>query len=244
VKEQQNGTGDSVGTETPTDVVDAARKWIAEAIHEKAGRSRRDFRTRSCKCVTFQIPKGPERDAFISSLSSGELIPTSAKTYAYVGHIQTDASVRVAMVFQRSQLLHLSVGLNLRLAAWFAGNRWQETRTLVDASLQNMGLLNLKSRLATRLSGGQQQRLSLAKALIRQPDLLLLDEPLSALDAESSVQCMQMLAGFVNANRPLTRPRTIVFSSHSEEEALALATRMIRLEKGRIIEDKRVGAPS
>ncbi len=166
------------------------------------------------------------------------LIPES------LGHIQTDASVRVAMVFQRSQLLHLSVGLNLRLAAWFAGNRWQETRTLVDASLQNMGLLNLKSRLATRLSGGQQQRLSLAKALIRQPDLLLLDEPLSALDAESSVQCMQMLAGFVNANRPLTRPRTIVFSSHSEEEALALATRMIRLEKGRIIEDKRVGAPS
>ena len=166
------------------------------------------------------------------------LIPES------LGHVQTDASVRVAMVFQRSQLLHLSVGLNLRLAAWFAGNRWQETRPLVDASLQNMGLLDLKSRLATRLSGGQQQRLSLAKALIRQPDLLLLDEPLSALDAESSVQCMQMLAGFVNANRPLTRPRTIVFSSHSEEQALALATRVIRLEKGRIIEDKRVGATS
>jgi ABC-type nitrate/sulfonate/bicarbonate transport system ATPase subunit len=148
------------------------------------------------------------------------------------------------MVFQRSQLLHLSAGLNLRLAAWFAGNGWKETGPLGEASLQRMGLLDLKERLATRLSGGQQQRLSLAKALIGNPDLLLLDEPFSALDAESTAQSTQIISGFVNENRPLTRPRAIVFSSHSEAQTLALANRIIRLENGRIIEDKRVVATS
>lgn len=184
--------------------------------------------------VGLMGPNGSGKTTLLRALHG--LIPESR------GQVQTELDLRIAMVFQRSQLLHLSAGLNLRLAAWFAGRTWQEAGPLADKSLQNMGLLDLRERLATRLSGGQQQRLSLAKALIRQPDLLLLDEPLSALDAESSTQCIQTLSGFVNENRPLTRPRTIVFSSHSEAQTLALASRIIRLEKGRIIEDKPVRA--
>ena len=157
------------------------------------------------------------------------------------GSILRETNMRVAMVFQRSQLLHLSAGLNLRLADWFSGSRWSETGPRSRESLRGVGLLEIEARLATRLSGGQQQRLSLAMALIRQPDLLLLDETLAALDAESTAHCMQMLTGFVSENRPLAKPRTIVFSSHSEAQANALATRIIRLEKGRIIADEQLG---
>ena len=139
----------------------------------------------------------------------------------------------IAMVFQKSLLFrNMTVEQNINFAP-----RVNRTMSKVEYQKRTNELLELidmpgmgKKR-ATELSGGQEQRVSLARALMTQPKVLLLDEPLSALDAKLRVSMRQHI-------RRLNRETgtTMVFVTHDQQEAVEMATRIALMHNGRILQ--------
>jgi iron(III) transport system ATP-binding protein len=105
----------------------------------------------------------------------------------------------------------------------------------VTKTLEMVGLLEYRDRAATRLSGGQQQRLALARALTREPSLLLMDEPLSNLDAQLREQ---MRAELLRLQRE--SGLTSIYVTHDQTEALSLSDRIAVMNQGEIVQ---IGAP-
>ena len=110
-----------------------------------------------------------------------------------------------------------------------------EQSTLVTEVLEMVGLEKLRNRFPSELSGGQRQRVSLARAIAPKPSLLLMDEPLSALDAELR---MEMRKEIQRIHQQLGT--TIVFVTHDQGEALAMADRIVVMNHGEI---EQVDAP-
>ena len=104
--------------------------------------------------------------------------------------------------------------------------------------LEQVGLGDREGDLPARLSGGQRQRVSLARALVHNPRLLLLDEPLGALDALTRIEMHQLIEGLWRRNG-----FTALLVTHDVQEAVALADRVILIEEGRIALDERVALP-
>ncbi|GGY20043.1 ABC transporter ATP-binding protein [Paludibacterium paludis] len=110
-----------------------------------------------------------------------------------------------------------------------------DIKARVNAMLERVGLAEFADRPPAALSGGQRQRVAMARALVIEPALLLLDEPLSALDVKLRVELRGMI-------RDLQREAgiTTVFVTHDQEEALALSDQIAVMDKGRIVQ---VGTP-
>jgi multiple sugar transport system ATP-binding protein len=141
-----------------------------------------------------------------------------------------------AMVFQRPALYpHLNVrqnlgfGLALRDGAWpwISGTLRAERRERVSRAAQLLELTDLLERRPSELSGGQQQRAALGRALVREPAVFLLDEPLSNLDSRLR---MEMRRELLLLHRRLTA--TMVYVTHDQEEALTLGDRVVLLDRG------------
>lgn len=131
------------------------------------------------------------------------------------------------MMYQDSRLLPWktvldNVGLGLK------GN-WKEK---AEQTLEHVGLLPFKSQWPSTLSGGQQQRVALARALVHEPSLLLLDEPLSALDALTRMGMQNLIE-----NLWLDQQFTALLVTHDVREAVKLADRIILIEDGDITLD-------
>ena len=118
------------------------------------------------------------------------------------------------------------------------GGRGASLRERVDAALAEVGLADRRDAWPAELSGGQAQRVAFARALVREPDLLLLDEPFGALDALTRLR-MQTLFGRLRA----THGFAALFVTHDVDEALLLADRVLVLDGGRIAEDRPVSLP-
>ncbi|MET7424567.1 ABC transporter ATP-binding protein [Dactylosporangium sp. NPDC005555] len=139
-----------------------------------------------------------------------------------------------AVVFQEHRLLPWKrVAANVAL-----GVRGADLRSRVDAALDEVGLADRRDAWPAELSGGQAQRVAFARALVREPDLLLLDEPFGALDALTRLR-MQGLFGRLRA----THGFAALFVTHDVDEALLLADRVLVLDAGRIAEDRPVTLP-
>jgi putative spermidine/putrescine transport system ATP-binding protein len=137
---------------------------------------------------------------------------------------------RTAMMFQSYALFpHLSVRENIAFALRVRGVSKAERYAAADALMEKVRLSALADRLPAQLSGGQQQRVALARAAITQPRVLLLDEPLSALDEQLRIQMRQEL-------RHMQRDLGITFVhvTHTQLEAIALADLVVVMAKGRI----------
>jgi glycine betaine/proline transport system ATP-binding protein len=140
--------------------------------------------------------------------------------------------MRIAMVFQQFGLLpwrtvRENVGLGLELR----GEPAVSSRRIVTEQLELVGLSHWADHYCSELSGGMQQRVGLARALATNPDVLLMDEPFSALDP----LLRRKLQGELLALQQRVR-KTIVFVSHDLDEALRLGDRIAILEGGRIIQ--------
>ena len=136
----------------------------------------------------------------------------------------------VNTVFQNYALFpHMSVGQNVGYALDISGTAKAERDTRVAAALEMVGLKGLENRLPRQLSGGQQQRVALARAIIARPKLLLLDEPLSALDRNLR-QAMQIELKTLQAELGIS----FIFVTHDQEEALTMSNRVAVLSGGRI----------
>jgi iron(III) transport system ATP-binding protein len=139
-------------------------------------------------------------------------------------------SRNVGMVFQSYALWpHMSVAKNVAFGLERRRRARAEIRAKVDAVLGLVGLAALADRRPAQLSGGQQQRVALARTLVIEPDVLLLDEPLSNLDARLRVDMRAEIKGL---QRKLGI--TTVYVTHDQEEANATADRMAVLDSGRI----------
>ncbi|QJU53984.1 ABC transporter ATP-binding protein [Herbiconiux sp. KACC 21604] len=142
----------------------------------------------------------------------------------------------IGMVFQSYSLFpHMTAQSNVEFGLRMRKVAPKERRDRAAAALEMVGLGGMGTRYAHELSGGQQQRVALARALVTEPRVLLLDEPLSALDARVRVQLRDEI-------RRIQREFgiTTVFVTHDQEEALAVADRVAVMRAGRI---EQIGAP-
>ena len=138
----------------------------------------------------------------------------------------------LAMVFQSYALWpHMTVFENVAFGLRARKVPKPELRTRVGATLDLVGLAHLSERKPASLSGGQQQRVALARSLVLEPGLLLLDEPLSNLDADLRLQMRNQLKVL-----QLKTGITFVYVTHDQEEAFALSDHMIVLDQGRILQ--------
>ena len=139
---------------------------------------------------------------------------------------------RVAMVFQKPLLFpNMTVGENV---AFGLRMRHVEAATIRERVTRMLGLVRLpgvEDRRPGELSGGQEQRISLARALVTNPDVLLLDEPLSQLDANLRVEMRDLI-------RSIQRELgvTTIFVTHDQEEAVMLADRIALMADGRLLQ--------
>ena len=142
----------------------------------------------------------------------------------------------VGMVFQSYALWpHMSVRDNVGFGLKERKMPASQIRPKVDAALELVGLSHLADRMPNQLSGGQQQRIALARTVVVEPEVLLLDEPLSNLDASLRVQMRREL---LRLQRQLGL--TTIFVTHDQEEANTTSDRMAVLDGGVI---QQVGTP-
>jgi spermidine/putrescine transport system ATP-binding protein len=135
-------------------------------------------------------------------------------------------------VFQSYALFpHMTVAQNVAFGLRMEGLDGREQSRRVDEYLALVGLHGFASRYPSQLSGGQQQRVALARALAKRPAVLLLDEPLGALDLKLR---RQMQIELSRIHRQVGT--TFVFVTHDQEEALSMATRIAVMSAGRVIQ--------
>ncbi|MGE5291281.1 MAG: ABC transporter ATP-binding protein [Micromonosporaceae bacterium] len=185
-------------------------------------------------------PNGAGKTTLLSALAG--LTPVTAGHIMLAGQVLDDAGTGafaeaarrpVGFVFQDYRLFpHLSVLDNVAFSPRARGLGKAAARSAAQHWLGRLGLTSLAGRKPTALSGGQAQRVALARALAGEPALLLMDEPLSALDARTRLdvqsELRQHLAEF-------TGPCLLV--THDPLEALVLADRLLVLEDGRIVQE-------
>ncbi len=137
---------------------------------------------------------------------------------------------QIGMVFQAYALFpNMNVADNIGFGLKVAGKPRAEREARVEQMLQLIGLAGYGKRFPFELSGGQQQRVALARALAPSPRMLLLDEPLSALDAKIRVSLREQI-------REIQRDLgiTTVFVTHDQEEALSISDRIVVMSAGRV----------
>lgn len=141
------------------------------------------------------------------------------------------AQRRVGYVFQQLALFpHLSAAKNIEYG--LADRSPGERRQRVNAIAKSFRIDHVLERRPGQISGGERQRVGLARSLVTDPDILLLDEPLSALDHPTQSRIIEDLSTWNDARRI-----PILYVTHSQREAFALGQRLLLLEGGRIVAD-------
>ena len=150
--------------------------------------------------------------------------------------VDTDVNVwvpphrrRVGLVFQDSQLFpHLTVRQNLLYGRWFSRNRGAEIP--FDAVVSTLGIEALLPRRPPRLSGGEKQRVALGRALLANPALMLMDEPLASLDMARKIEILPLIESIRDDFRI-----PVLYVSHAVEEVARLADTVVALDAGRVV---------
>jgi ABC-type Fe3+/spermidine/putrescine transport system ATPase subunit len=139
---------------------------------------------------------------------------------------------RMGMVFQQyANFPHMNVEQNVAYGLWRTGLSRKEIAGRVEELLDLVGLGGFGKRRVTQLSGGEQQRVAIARALAPRPELLLLDEPLSALDEKIRREMQEELRGIQQSTGT-----TFVYVTHDQEEALTMSDRIAVLNRGRCVQ--------
>jgi len=185
-------------------------------------------------------PNGAGKSTLLSAVAG--LTPVSAGRIMLAGQLMDDADAGtfveasgrpVGFVFQNYRLFpHLTVAENVAFSPRARGLGRRAARSAASHWIDRLGLTDLAGRKPGQLSGGQAQRVALARALAGQPALLLLDEPLSALDAGTRLDVQAELKRYL---AEFTGPCLLV--THDPLEALVLADQLIVLEGGRIVQE-------
>lgn len=128
---------------------------------------------------------------------------------------------KISFVFQSPLLLDMTVEQNVALGLKFRGTSREETRGSVGKWIKQLGIESLSKRRAGQLSGGEAQRVSLARAFVLEPELLLLDEPFAALDPPTRAKLLEDLSDLLSKAH-----KTAIFVTHNLNEAAKLSHRI------------------
>ena len=191
---------------------------------------------------TLSVQKG-ERVAIVGESGAGKStllnliagfdLPTSGEIWLNnCNHTQTEVASRpVSMLFQDNNLFpHLTVEQNIGLALVPSLKLNTEQKAQVAEIADKMGIAEFLARRADQLSGGQKQRVALARTLLRDKPILLLDEPFSALDPKRREELQQLVAKLCQE-----RNLTLLMVTHQIKESRALFDRILCVENGRIV---------
>jgi multiple sugar transport system ATP-binding protein len=181
--------------------------------------------------VVLVGPSGCGKSTLLRIIAGLEA-PTSG-TVRIGGRSVNDAAPKdrdIAMVFQSYALYpHMTVAENLGFSLKLRGHSRDEVTRRVRGSAEVLGLTDLLERLPRELSGGQRQRVALGRALVRDPAVFLLDEPLSNLDARLR---LAMRTEIAKLHRGLGA--TMIYVTHDQIEAMTLGQRIVVLDRGEV----------
>ena len=196
-----------------------------------------DLDIKSGEFVVFVGPSGCGKSTLLRMIAGLEDITSGVLQIGGKEMNDVDPSKRgIAMVFQSYALYpHMTVKENMGFALRFAGMAKAEIEARVMAAAKILELEPLLERRPKALSGGQRQRVAIGRAIVRQPDVFLFDEPLSNLDAELRVH---MRVEIARLHKELKA--TIIYVTHDQVEAMTLANRIVVLRSGVV---EQVGAP-
>ena len=196
------------------------------------------FRVDQGETVCLLGPSGSGKSTLLRIISglepmeSGQVSWDGADLFGTPVHMR-----RFGLMFQDYALFpHRNVAENVAFGLRMQRLPKKEIDERVNAALEQVNLVRFASRRVTDLSGGEQQRVALARALAPRPRLLMLDEPLGALDRALREQLLHDLRLLLHQTRI-----PAIYVTHDQEEAFSLADRMILLHKGRVEQD---GSPA
>lgn len=164
--------------------------------------------------------------------TTGDLLIDGVSTKVYKD-VDWDAyrNLRIGFVFQSYNLIsHMTILDNVAMALTLSGVSRAERNRRAREALAKVGLSEQVKKLPNQLSGGQMQRVSIARALINDPEIILADEPTGALDSATSIQVMDIL-------KEISATRLIIMVTHNSELADKYSTRIVRLKDGEVIDD-------
>lgn len=136
---------------------------------------------------------------------------------------------KISFVFQDPLLLDMTVEQNVGLGLKFRGVKKDEAQARIMKWLKQLGIESLAKRRASQLSGGEAQRISLARAFVLEPQLILLDEPFSSLDPPTRAKLLEDLSALLAEDH-----RTAIFVTHHLKEAAQLGGRVAVIVEGKI----------
>jgi len=160
--------------------------------------------------------------------------PTSGKIY-WKGERVGDSNMavlrgKITMVFQRSSIFSRTVYENVAYGLELRKLRDEEVKRRVMHGLELVGMRRYTNRRAKKLSGGEQQRMALARALVLEPELLLLDEPTSNLDPKNTLAIEEVIRG-------MSGKTTVVFATNNPFQAKRLSDQVAFLMDGNLIKE-------
>jgi lactose/L-arabinose transport system ATP-binding protein len=196
-----------------------------------------DLDVASQEFVVFVGPSGCGKSTLLRMIAGLEPITAGDLHIGDKRMNDVDPSRRgIAMVFQTYALYpHMTVRENMGFALRFAKVPREEIARKVDEAARILAMEELLDRLPKELSGGQRQRVAIGRAIVRNPEVFLFDEPLSNLDAELRVQ---MRVEISRLHKELGT--TMIYVTHDQTEAMTLADRIVVLREGNV---EQIGRP-
>lgn len=193
---------------------------------------------RESEFVAVLGPSGSGKTTFLNILGgfdhadSGDIVVNGTSTRDYTdAEWDTYRNHRVGFIFQSYNLIpHQTILANVELALTLAGVDRAERERRARAALERVGLGAHVNKKPSQLSGGQMQRVAIARALVNDPEIVLADEPTGALDTETGIQVMDLLA-------EVARERLVIMVTHNPQLAEDYATRIVRIKDGRLAGD-------
>ena len=191
---------------------------------------------KSGEIMSILGPSGCGKTTLLNILA-GFLAPTTGEIYLGENQIKGPGPDR-GMVFQQGALFEwMSVRKNVEFGPRMKNMPEQQRNTIVESLLKVVGLKDFKDKAVYELSGGMQQRVALARCLANDPDVILMDEPLGALDALTREKMQGLILKLWKETG-----KTIILITHSVEEALLLGERLLVMapRPGRIHKEYRL----
>lgn len=177
-------------------------------------------------------PNGAGKSTLLLALA--HLLPTARGEIAFNGKPlqqwdELEYRRKISFVFQSPLLLDMTVEQNIALGLKFRGVLKEETHERVGRRIKQLGIESLSKRRASQLSGGEAQRVSLARAFVLEPELLLLDEPFAALDPPTRKKLIDDLSALLAEDQ-----RMAVFVTHNLNEAAQFSQRIAVIVDGAV----------
>ncbi len=168
----------------------------------------------------------------LDKYTSGDLVIDGRSTKDFsMRDWDTYRNREIGFVFQSYNLIpHLSIRRNVELALKIGGYSKEECKSRAIEALEKVGLGKLVRKKPNQLSGGQMQRVAIARAIVNNPTIILADEPTGALDSESGLQVMNLLAN-------IAKDHLVIMVTHNDDLAIQYATRVVKIKDGIVLED-------